>query len=302
MIEIHELTKRYGHTVALDGLTFRVEPGRVTGFLGPNGAGKTTTLRALLGLAAPTSGEALIDGRPYRSVPRPMTVVGALLDATAVQRERTALDHLRVLARTHRIGDDRIASLVERVGLGVVARRPTGTFSLGMLQRLGLAAALLGDPRILVLDEPVNGLDPDGVRWLRSLLRGLAGEGRTVLISSHLMTEMELTADHLVIIGRGRLIASAPIREIADRFERSVSVRAERGVELASALTAAGAQVTAGLDDGLEVRGLDAPSIGRIALDAGVALAELTPRSLNLEEAYMRLTGGAIDYRAGGER
>ena len=302
MIEINDLTKRYGSTLALDGLTFRVEPGRVTGFLGPNGAGKTTTLRVLIGLAAPRSGEALVDGRLYRHLRRPLTAVGALLDATAVQRERSALDHLRILARTHRIGDERVVGLLERVGLAGVARRPAGTFSLGMLQRLGLAAALLGDPRILLLDEPVNGLDPDGVRWLRGLLRGFAAEGRTVLISSHLMTEMELTADHLVVIGRGRLIADAPIAEIAGRFGQTVLVRAEREPELASVLATAGGEVAAAVDGGIDVRGLDAPTIGRLALGAGIALAELTPRSLTLEAAYLRLTGEAVDYPSGGAR
>ncbi len=300
MIEINALTKRYGSTLALDGLTFRVQPGRVTGFLGPNGAGKTTTLRVLLGLAAPTSGQALVDGRPYAALRRPLTVVGALLDATAVNRERSAVDHVRALARTHRIGDGRVAALLEQVGLGGVARRPAGTFSLGMLQRLGLAVALLGDPRVLLLDEPVNGLDPDGIRWLRSLLRALAAEGRTVLVSSHLMTEMELTADHLVIIGRGRLIADAPIGDISGRFERSVAVRAEQEAELASVLSSAGGQVAPASDGGLEVHGLDAAAIGRLALGAGIALAELTPRSLSLEAAYLRLTGEAADYPTGG--
>jgi ABC-2 type transport system ATP-binding protein len=300
MIQIEALTKRYGSTLALNELTFQVEPGRVTGFLGPNGAGKSTTLRLLLGLAAPTGGRALVEGVAYGSLSRPLSVVGALLDATAVPRDRTAVDHLRILARTHRIGDERVVSLLEKVGLGGVARRRLATFSLGMLQRLGLAAALLGDPRILLLDEPVNGLDPDGVRWLRELLRGLAAGGRTILVSSHLMTEMELTADHLVIIGRGRLIADEPIGEIASRFERSVLVRANRQPALADVLEAAGARASVAPGGGLEVVGLDAPSIGRLALGAGIALEELTPHGLGLEEAYVRLTRGALDHAAGG--
>ncbi|WP_433420522.1 ABC transporter ATP-binding protein [Microtetraspora malaysiensis] len=214
MIEVRDLVKRYGSTVAVDGLSFQVRPGQVTGFLGPNGAGKSTTMRVVLGLDAPTSGEGLIGGRRYAATRRPLHQVGALLDASAVHPGRSAYDHLLALARTNGIGPRRVAALVELVGLAGVARKRAGTFSLGMKQRLGIAAALLGDPAVLMLDEPVNGLDPEGVRWIRELMRSLAAEGRTVLLSSHLMSEMALTADHLVIIGRGRLIADCPLREL----------------------------------------------------------------------------------------
>ncbi|GGS68025.1 hypothetical protein GCM10010156_28590 [Planobispora rosea] len=218
MIEVRELTKRYGDTAALDGLSFRVEPGHVTGFLGPNGSGKSTTMRIVLGLDAPTSGEALVKGRRYATLPRPAHTVGALLDATAVHGGRNAFDHLSCLALAGGIGPSRVAEVLETVGLTGVARRLVGGFSLGMKQRLGIAAALLGDPEVLMFDEPVNGLDPEGVRWIRELLRSLAAEGRTVLLSSHLMSEMALTADRLVVIGRGRLIADTTVEELTGRY------------------------------------------------------------------------------------
>jgi ABC-2 type transport system ATP-binding protein len=221
MIQVRSLTKRFGSTLAVDDLSFTVRPGCVTGFLGPNGAGKTTTLRLLLGLDTPTAGEALIDGRPYRTIARPMRDVGALLDATAVEGGRTAVEHLRWLARSHRIGDARVAALLEQTGLSDVARRRIGTFSLGMKQRLGIAGALLGDPAVLIFDEPVNGLDPDGVRWIRVLLRSLAAEGRTVFLSSHLMGEMAITADRLVIIGGGRLIADTTVGDLGPSLEEA---------------------------------------------------------------------------------
>ncbi|MDH2426121.1 ATP-binding cassette domain-containing protein [Sphaerisporangium sp. TRM90804] len=218
MIEVRELTKRYGGTLAVDGLSFRVEPGLVTGFLGPNGAGKSTTMRVILGLDAPTSGEALVGGRRYATLSRPMTKVGALLDANAVHGGRSAYDHLLCLARTNDIGPMRVAEVLELAGLAGVARKEVGGFSLGMKQRLGIAAALLGDPGVLMFDEPVNGLDPDGVRWIRGLMRSLAAEGRTVLLSSHLMSEMQLTADRIVIVGRGRLVADTTVAELTGRY------------------------------------------------------------------------------------
>ncbi|MBA2888889.1 ABC transporter ATP-binding protein [Nonomuraea soli] len=218
MIDVKHLTKTYASTTAVDDLSFRVEPGQVTGFLGPNGAGKSTTMRLILGLATPTSGQALVNGRPYREAPEPMREVGALLDATAVHPGRSAYNHLLALAATHGIGEIRVAEVLAQVGLTPVARKRVGGFSLGMQQRLGIAGALLGDPAVLMFDEPVNGLDPDGVRWIRHLMRGLAAEGRTILLSSHLMSEMALTADHLVIIGRGRLVADTPLSDLTSAY------------------------------------------------------------------------------------
>ncbi|MEV4459583.1 ATP-binding cassette domain-containing protein [Microbispora sp. NPDC049633] len=288
MIEVRELTKRFGRTVAVDGLTFHVKPGRVTGFLGPNGAGKSTTMRMVLGLDRPASGEALVGGRRYDRLRHPMREVGALLDAGAVQGGRTPLGHLSWMARANRIGRDRVVSVIEQVGLAGVARKRIGGFSLGMRQRLGIAAALLGDPGVLLLDEPVNGLDPDGVRWIRELLRGLAAEGRTVLLSSHLMSEMELTADHLVVIGRGRLITDTSMRELT--AVRDVFVRSSRAADLATALSAAGGTVAAEGGGGLSVRGLDPVEIGDLAARHAIPLHEVTPRGASLEETYMRLT------------
>ncbi|GAA4071200.1 ABC transporter ATP-binding protein [Actinomadura miaoliensis] len=298
MIEVRELTKRYGPTTAVDRLSFQVSPGTVTGFLGPNGAGKSTTMRVLLGLASPTSGAALVNGRRYAEMRRPLCEVGALLDATAVHAGRTAYDHLRWLARSNGIGTRRVADVLEQVGLAGVARKRAGGFSLGMKQRLGIAAALLGDPGVLVLDEPVNGLDPDGVRWIRELLRALAAEGRAVLVSSHLMSEMEMTADHLVIVGRGRLIADTSVKELAARFQRGVLVRSPRQAELSGVLAAAGASVDTLPDGGLSVSGLDVAHIGELAAARGIPLHEVRPRGASLEEAYMELTGADVDYRA----
>jgi ABC-2 type transport system ATP-binding protein len=298
MIEIRGLTKRYGATLAVDDLSFTVQPGYVTGFLGPNGAGKTTTMRVALGIAAPTSGEALISGRRYRDLRRPLGEVGALLDPNAVEAGRSALDHLGWLARSGRIGDDRVRSLLEQVGLGDVARRPIKAFSLGMRQRLGIAAALLGDPRVLLFDEPVNGLDPDGVRWIRELFRSLAADGRTVLVSSHLMSEMAITADRLVIIGRGHLIAETTVAELATRFGGGVEVRSERATELAALIERAGAAVTMDGTERLVITGLDSAGVGRIAAGAGIALIELISRQATLEDAYLELTGADTEYRA----
>ncbi|WP_433235818.1 ABC transporter ATP-binding protein [Actinomadura nitritigenes] len=298
MIEVRELTKRYGGTVAVDRLSFQVRPGAVTGFLGPNGAGKSTTMRVLLGLDAPSSGAALVNGGPYTALRRPLHEVGALLDAGAVHGGRRAFDHLGWLARSNGIGTRRVAEVLEQVGLAGVARKRVGGFSLGMRQRLGIAAALLGDPGVLMFDEPVNGLDPDGVRWIRELMRALAAEGRTVLVSSHLMSEMELTADRLVVIGRGRLIADTSVRELADRFARGVLVRSPRPEELVGVLAAAGGTVEAEPGGALSVAGLDVTEIGDRAAAHGIPLYEVTPRSASLEEAYMELTAGSTEYGA----
>ncbi|AWS43276.1 ABC transporter ATP-binding protein [Streptosporangium sp. 'caverna'] len=300
MIEIRDLTKRYGTTVAVDGLSFEVRPGLVTGFLGPNGAGKSTTMRVLLGLDAPTSGQALVNGRRYATIRRPMYEVGALLDANAAHGGRSAFNHLRWLARSNRIGVSRVVAVLEQVGLAGVARKQVGGFSLGMRQRLGIAAALLGDPGVLLFDEPVNGMDPEGVRWIRHLMRSLAAEGRTVLLSSHLMSEMELTADRLVIIGRGRLIAETSVQDLAARHDRGVLVRSPRAAELTEVLRAAGATVGEEPGRGLVVRGLDVAEIGDLAAGNGLAVHEVTPRGASLEEAYLELTDDSVDYRAGG--
>ncbi|MBO2462759.1 ABC transporter ATP-binding protein [Actinomadura violacea] len=298
MIEVRELTKRYGRTVAVDGLSFQVRPGTVTGFLGPNGAGKSTTMRVLLGLDAPSSGEALVNGGPYTALRRPLHEVGALLDAGAVHGGRRAFDHLGWLARSNGIGTKRVVEVLEQVGLAGVARKRVGGFSLGMRQRLGIAAALLGDPGVLMFDEPVNGLDPDGVRWIRGLMRALAAEGRTVLVSSHLMSEMELTADRLVVIGQGRLIADTSVRELTDRFARGVLVRSPRPEELVGVLAAAGGTVEAAPGGALSVAGLDVAEIGDRAAAHGIPLYEVTPRSASLEEAYMQLTAGSTEFGA----
>ncbi|GAA0405046.1 ATP-binding cassette domain-containing protein [Microbispora corallina] len=299
MIDVTDLTKGYGGTVAVDRLTFHVKPGRVTGFLGPNGAGKSTTMRVILGLDRPTAGTALIGGRRYGEMRHPLREVGALLDATAVQGGRTPLGHLGWIARSNRIGRERVAAVLELAGLAGAARTRIGRFSLGMKQRLGIAAALLGDPGVLMLDEPVNGLDPDGVRWIRGLLRGLAAEGRTVLLSSHLMSEMELTADHLVVIGRGRLIADTSLGELAARFPRGVLVRSPRTGELARLLAEAGAAVATGAEGGLTVSGLGAAEIGELAARHAIPVHEVTPRTASLEDIYLRLTDGATEHAAG---
>ena len=298
MIEVRELTKRYGRSVAVDGLSFQVRPGTVTGFLGPNGAGKSTTMRVILGLDAPTSGTALVNGRRYRSLRHPMREVGALLDANAVHAGRTAFDHLRWMARSNRIPVSRVTAVLEQVGLAGVARKRVGGFSLGMRQRLGIAAALLGDPGVLLFDEPVNGLDPDGVRWIRELMRALAAEGRTVLISSHLMSEMALTADRLIVIGRGRLIADTSVRELAERFRQGVLVRSPRAPELSAVLVSAGATVNAGPAGELTVHGLEVEAIGDLAASQGIPLYEVTQRTASLEDAYMALTADSTDHRA----
>ena len=300
MIEAKNLTKRYGDKTAVNDLSFTVEPGRVTGFLGPNGAGKSTTMRLLLGLDRPDRGEATVNGVRYDDLPQPLRVVGALLEARAVHTGRSAYDHLLCLAQTQGIGKRRVEEVIEQVGLGSVARKRAGGFSLGMGQRLGIAAALLGDPAALILDEPVNGLDPEGILWIRNLMKSLAAEGRAVFVSSHLMNEMAVTADHLIVIGRGRLVADCSTEEFVERStEQSVLVKTPDREQLAELLKAEGATVT-GTDDGdLDVTGLEAPRIAELAAAGGLVLHELTTRRGSLEEAFMELTKDAVEYDAG---
>ncbi|GGS20693.1 multidrug ABC transporter ATP-binding protein [Streptomyces aureoverticillatus] len=303
MIEVKDLTKRYGATTAVKDLTFTVRPGCVTGFLGPNGAGKSTTLRMILGLNDPTSGSVTVGGRPFRDRPRGLRHVGALLDAGDVHGGRSAVAHLAVLARGNRIPRRRVDEVLAEVGLaGAAERRRIAGFSLGMRQRLGIAAALLGDPPVLLFDEPLNGLDPEGVLWVRGLFRRLAAEGRTVFVSSHLMSEMENTADELIVIGRGELIAAESLTRFAARGTGAgVTVRTPRAADLADVLTAEGAAVR---QDGplLTVTGLDAARIGDLACRHALPLHELAPRPASLEEAFMELTADSVDYLAGEAR
>ncbi|GIF01429.1 ABC transporter ATP-binding protein [Paractinoplanes rishiriensis] len=297
MIEVRDLTKRFGATTAVDGLSFTVRPGRVTGFLGPNGAGKSTTMRMMVGLDRPDAGTATVGGRPYRAHPAPLCAVGALLEGRAVHRGRTARQHLLGLARTHGIPARRVAEVLATAGLAEAADRRAGGFSLGMSQRLGVASALLGDPAVLILDEPVNGLDPDGVLWIRTLLKDLAAQGRTVLVSSHLMSETAVTADHLLIIGAGRLLADVGIEELIARAGTSrCLVRSPDPAGLRAAVVAAGATVTGSEQGSLVVAGLDAEEIGAVAAAHGVILSELTPHRASLEQAYMELTRGWIRF------
>ena len=298
MIEATGLSKRYGDTTAVDGLSFRVEPGKITGFLGPNGAGKTPTMRMILGLDEPSAGTVTVNGRSFRAAAFPMREVGALLDAKAVHGGRSAYSHLLCLAQTNNLPQRRVGEVLELVGLSEVARKRARGFSLGMGQRLGIAAALLGDPAILMFDEPVNGLDPEGIRWIRGLMKALAAEGRTVFVSSHLMSEMENTADHLIVIGRGKLIADCTVAEFIDRNSRqSVRVRTPQPAELTTILAAAGATVRA--EDGqLIVTGLAAQQVGDLAFDGAVRLHELAPALASLEEAFMELTGTSVEFRA----
>ncbi|MGH3445331.1 MAG: ABC transporter ATP-binding protein [Nocardioidaceae bacterium] len=299
MIEARGLTKRYGEKVAVDDLTFDVKPGTVTGFLGPNGAGKSTTMRMIVGLDAPTSGSVTVDGKPYSDLAKPMQAVGALLEARAVHTSRSAYNHLRALAATHGISRTRVDEVIEMVGLQEVARKRAGGFSLGMGQRLGIASALLADPTTLILDEPVNGLDPEGIRWIRGLLRQLAAEGRTVFVSSHLMSEMALTAEHVIVIGRGRLMADMAMADlIAQASTNVVTVRTPQASELAAALAGPDVTVSGSGHDLLEVTGLNAPQIGQHARDLGIVLHELTPQQASLEEAFMEMTRNEIEYHA----
>jgi ABC-2 type transport system ATP-binding protein len=300
MIEARELTKDYGDKRAVEGLSFTVQPGIVTGFLGPNGSGKSTTMRLILGLDRPTKGTVTVNGKPYRDHPAPLAEVGALLEARSVHTGRSAYNHLLALAQTHGIPRRRVDELIELVGLGDVARKRVGQFSLGMGQRLGIAAALLADPHTLLLDEPVNGLDPEGIHWIRTLLRGLAAEGRTIFVSSHLMSEMSLTADHLIVIGRGRLIADLSVDEFVRRAsKRLVRVRTPEGERLREAVAGQDVVVTAAADGALEVSGLTAEQVGEAAAAAGVVLHELTPLQASLEEAFMELTREDVEFRAG---
>jgi ABC-2 type transport system ATP-binding protein len=300
MIEVERLSKRFGPVTALDDLSFTVRPGRVTGFLGPNGAGKTTTMRIILGLAAPTSGAALVGGRRYDGLIRPLREVGSLLDATALHAGRTAWAHLWSIAQANGITRPRVTEVLGLTGLESVARRRVGGFSLGMKQRLGIAAALLGDPPVLMFDEPVNGLDPEGIGWIRGFFRELAADGRTVLVSSHLMSEMAQTADHLVIIGRGRLLADVPTQELIDSSaRRDVLVRSPRAAGLAELIAQRGGAVTRHDDGALVVTGLDAAAIGDLAAADGIAVHALVPRQASLEDAYLDLTRESTDYRGG---
>ncbi len=300
MITVENVTKRYGDKVAVDDLTFQVKPGIVTGFLGPNGAGKSTTMRLILGLDAPTSGSVTLDGRSYRDLPAPLHEVGAMLEARAIHTGRSAYNHLLALAQTHGIARSRVSEVIDLVGIQDVARKRVGGFSLGMGQRLGVAAALLGDPEVLILDEPANGLDPEGILWIRTLLKRLAKEGRTVFLSSHLMAEMAQTADHLVVIGRGRLIADTSVEEFVGRASTGAAVRVvtSAATSLRDALAAREARVDSIERDVLEVHGLTGLQIGEIALAERIALAELTPLQLSLEQAFMQLTGETVEYHA----
>jgi ABC-2 type transport system ATP-binding protein len=301
MIEARDLTKRYGDKTVVDHLSFTIKPGEVTGFLGPNGAGKSTTMRMVIGLDAPTAGSVTVNGRPYAGHSAPLHEIGTLLEAKSVHPGRTAVNHLMALAHTHGIPRRRVEEVIELAGLGSVAGKRVGAFSLGMGQRLGIAAALLGDPAIVMLDEPVNGLDPEGVLWVRNLLSGLADEGRAVMLSSHLMSETALIADHLVIIGRGRLLADTSV----DEFVRAaggggVKVASVEAGRLRSLLAGPHVTIDSSSDEELLVSGRDAREIGAIAARHGVPLHELAPQTVSLEEAFMQLTRDAVEYHSGG--
>ncbi|UUU21573.1 ATP-binding cassette domain-containing protein [Streptomyces sp. DSM 40750] len=302
MIEVQDLTKRYGAALAVDRLSFRAEPGRVTGFLGPNGAGKSTTMRAMVGLHRPDGGQVLLNGRRYGELCEPLRTVGAMLEAKAAHPGRTAYHHLLCVAESNRLPKRRVDEVLVQTGLDGVAGRRVGGFSLGMGQRLGIATALLGEPEILLFDEPVNGLDPDGVRWIRTLVRELAAEGRTVFMSSHLMSEMAQTADHLVIVGRGRLLADTDMdRFIEDNSVSKVKVRVRTSdvEQLMSLLSAKGISCHQGVDGAVLAVGVDATTVGRIASAHGVTIHELAGERGSLEEAFMRLTASAAEFRAG---
>lgn len=299
MIELARLTKRYGPTVAVRDLSFTVHPGHVTGFLGPNGSGKSTTMRLILGLDAPTAGTARVSGQRYVELRAPLREVGAMLDASAVHPGRTARDHLLALARSNRIPRGRVDDVLGAVGLAQAAEWRAGGFSLGMRQRLGIAAALLGDPAVLLFDEPMNGLDTEGIRWIRNLMKALAAEGRTVFVSSHLMSEMELCADRLVVIGRGRLIAEATVAEFIDAYSHEMTlVRSPAPDLLRSVLEEAGATVAADPGGAWQVTGLNAPSVGELALANGVVVHELRRLRSSLEDVYSQLTDTSVEYRA----
>jgi len=299
MIEARSLTKRYGDKVAVDDLSFSVEPGKITGFLGPNGAGKTTTMRLILGLDRPTKGTVTVHGKNFGDLAQPMREVGALLDAKAVHGGRSAYNHLLCLAQTNNLPARRVGEVLDLVGLNEVARKRSGGFSLGMGQRLGIAGALLGDPAILMFDEPVNGLDPEGILWIRNLMKALAAEGRTVFVSSHLMSEMESTADHLLVIGRGRLIADCTVAEfIARNSVQTVRVRTPQADELRAAVALAGGHVAAAADGGFVVQGLAPDQIGDLAFERGIRLHELAQAHASLEQAFMELTASSVEFHA----
>jgi ABC-2 type transport system ATP-binding protein len=298
-IEVAGLRKRFGPTQALDGMTFTVAPGQVTGFVGPNGAGKSTTMRVLLGLDAADAGTALIGGRPYASLRRPLSQVGSLLDAGALQPSRSARNHLLWLAHSQGLGARRVDEVIGQAGLGSAARRKAGGYSLGMRQRLGIAAALLGDPPVLMFDEPFNGMDPEGIVWMRGFLKALAAQGRAVLVSSHLMSELQDTADHLVVVGRGKVIADASVAElIASASADRVTVRTAARAEAMTVLARAGAEVAAIGPDVITICGLPAERIGLLLSQNRIAVTELSPHRASLEEAYMELTRDAVEFRA----
>ena len=298
-IEVSGVRKRFGPTVALDGMTFTVEPGQVAGFVGPNGAGKSTTMRVILGLDAPDEGRALIGGKRYQSLRHPLSHVGSLLDAAALQPSRSARNHLLWLAHSQGLGTGRVDAVIEQAGLGKVIRRKAGGYSLGMRQRLGIAAALLGDPPVLMFDEPFNGMDPEGIVWMRGFLRSLADEGRAVLVSSHLMAELEGSADHLVVVGRGKVIADTTVADlIAAASGDRVSLRTTAWSEATAALTRAGATVAASDRDSLTVSGLTAERVVALLGGAGVPFSEVSAHRATLEEAYMELTRDAVEFRA----
>jgi len=299
VIEAHGLTKDYGSKRAVDGLTFTVRPGVVTGFLGPNGSGKSTTMRLILGLDAPTKGSVTVNGKQYRDHAAPLHEVGALLEARSVHPGRSARNHLLALAQTHGLPKSRVDELIDLVGLHDVARKRASQFSLGMGQRLGIATALLGDPSTVMLDEPVNGLDPEGIHWMRNLLKQLAAQGRTVFVSSHLMSEMSLTADHLIVIGRGKLIADVAVGEFIQRASKNaVRIRSPQATELRDLLAGPDVTVVAGEDGALEVTGLTAAQIGDLAAEHNLRLHELTPQQASLEEAFMELTRDDVEFSA----
>jgi ABC-2 type transport system ATP-binding protein len=296
MIKVEHLTKKYQTTLAVDDLDFDVRPGVVTGFLGPNGSGKSTTMRIILGLDHPTNGRATVKGKRYAELRDPLHEVGALLDAKAIHPGRTARNHLRALAVSNRIPYSRVDQVLEFAGIASVAHKKVGNFSLGMSQRLGIAAALLGDPEVLIFDEPVNGLDPEGIRWIRDFFRSLANEGRTVFVSSHLMSEMAVTADQIIVIGRGKLITQGSIDSLTATAKGTVFVRGSNHEQLLAALRAHGAESTEVNDEGLTVSNLTAEQVGQIAFDAQVVLFELTPQRASLEEVFMDLTSDSVEY------
>jgi len=297
MIELRNVTKRYGDKLAVDDLSFSILPGTVTGLLGPNGAGKSTTMRMVLGLDRPTSGSITVEGRPFRDAVAPLRTLGAMLDAHAVNKSRTARNHLQALAATHGIPDQRVDEVLDLVGLSSVARRRVGSFSLGMGQRLGIATAMLGEPTTLMLDEPVNGLDPEGVLWVRTLVRHLAQNGTTVLISSHLMAEMAQTADHVIVMGRGRLLAEAPVDEVIARFtSATVSIRSPQPDALATAITAEGGSLRILPDGDLIVAGLPVERIGELATATSTVLHKLIANHGSLEDAFLELTKDDVEY------